>query len=302
MTESQGPSMANSKSREFTHKDVLNMLSAVNDLFDGSGEIFNRYNHEPAANSVAARELQSFAKPGLVTDAYYRGMLSMEAAGDHLVGFAACMAAPAKTLAPATCVRGLLESCALAAWLLDPDIDARTRVGRCFAFRHEGFVQQIKCFQVDKRQADVDLVQKRMTVVEQQAVSLGYPRLLKKSGAINGIAQHMPGITELIGTTLNLETAYRVLSGVAHGHHWAIQQLGFKTVEAKGADGQVTKALEKYVHPDVALYLGLIAVSSFAKVIWHLWRLYGWDMKEAKRLLDTAYDRLSVRAELRFWR
>lgn len=294
--------MANSKDKDFKHQDVLNMLSALNDLFDGSGRIFNQYHHEPAANSVAAQELKSFPKPDLVNDVHYRGMLSMEAAGDHLVGFTACMAEPAKTLAPATCVRGLLESCALAAWFLDPDIDVRTRVGRCFAFRYEGFVQQIKCFQVEKRQAEIDLVQKRMVKVEQDAVSLGYPRLLQKTGAINGIAQHMPGITELIGTTLNLETAYRLLSGVAHGHHWAIQQLGFKGVEAKSADGQVIKALEKYVHPNVALYLGLIATSSFAKVIWHLWRVYGWDLAEAERLLDMAYDRLGVRSELRFWR
>lgn len=289
-------------SKQFTHQDVLDMLSAVNDLFDGSGQIFNQYHHEPAANSIADRELKSFPMPGLVTDVHYRGMLSMEAAGDHLVGFTACMAGPAKTLAPATCIRGLLESSALAAWFLDPDTDAKTRVGRCFAFRYEGFVQQIKCFQVEKRQAEVDLVQRRMIKVEQDAVSLGYPRLLKKNGAINGIAQHMPGITELIGDTLDLEIEYRLLSGVAHGHHWAIQQLGFQGIEAQGADGQVVKALEKYVHPNVALYLGLISTGSFAKVIWYLWRLYGWDLKEAERLLDTIYDRLRVRAELRFWR
>lgn len=294
--------MSKNQNQELTHQDVLNMLSAVNDLFDGSGRIFNQYHHEPAANSIAAQEQKSYPKPGLVNDVHYRGMLSMEAAGDHLVGFAACLVEPAKTLAPATCIRGLLESCALAAWFLDPDVDAKTRVGRCFAFRYEGFVQQIKCFQVEKRQAEIDLVQKRMTKVEQDAVSLGYPRLLKKNGAINGIARQMPGITELIGTTLNLETAYRLLSGVAHGHHWATQQLGFQAIEVKGAEGQVIKALEKYVHPNVVLYLGLIAISSFAKVIWYLWRLYGWDLKEAEHLLDTTYDRLRVRSELRFWR
>nr|MDQ5827016.1 hypothetical protein [Chloroflexota bacterium] len=206
--------MSNSRAKGLTHKDVLGMLSAVNDLYDGTGQIFNQYLHQPAANSIADLELKSFPEPGLVNDVYYRGMLSMEAAGDHLMGFTACMAEPAKTLAPATCVRGLLESCALAAWLLDPDIDASTRMGRCFAFRYEGFVQQIKCLRVDKRQAEIDLVKKRMTQVEQDAVSLGYPRLLN-NGAINGIAQHMPGITELIGTTLDMETAYRLLSGVA---------------------------------------------------------------------------------------
>ena len=293
--------MANKQDKKFNGKDVLNMLSAVNDLFDGSGQIFNQYHHEPAVNSIAAQEQQNFPKPSLVNDVHYRGILSMEAAGDHLVGFTACIAEPAKTLAPATCVRGLLESCALAAWFLDPTIDAKTRVGRCFAFRYEGFVQQIKVFQVDKRQADIDSVRQRMTKVEQDAVSLGYPQLLNKHGAINGIAQHMPGITELIETTLNEETTYRLLSGVAHGHHWAIQQLGFQNIEAKDSEGKVIKALEKYLHPNVALYLGLIATRSFARVIWYLWRLYGWNLKEVEHLLDTTYDQLKVRAELRFW-
>ena len=292
--------MSSSQGKGLTHQDVLNMLSAVNDLFDGTGQLFNQYQHQPAANSIADRELKSFPKPGLVNDVYYRGMLSMEAAGDHLVGFTACMAEPAKTLAPATCVRGLLESCALAAWFLDPAIDVRTRVGRCFAFRYECFVQQIKCLRVDKRQAQIDLVQKRMTQVEQDAVSLGYPRLLN-NGVINGIGQHKPGITELIGITLDLETEYRLLSGVAHGHHWAIQQLGFQDVEAQGAGGQAIKALEKHVHPNVAMYLGLKATGSFGKVIWYLWRLYGWDLKEVEYLLDTTYDRLRVRTEFRFW-
>ena len=140
-----------------------------------------------------------------------------------------------------------------------------------------------------------------MIKVEQDAVLLGYPRLLNKNGAINGIAQHMPGITELIGATLNLESEYRLLSGVAHGHHWAIQQIGFQSVKVKNADGQDIDALEKYLHPNVALYLALKAVLSFAQVIWYLWRLYGWNLKEAESLLNTTCDRLRMRSELRFW-
>jgi hypothetical protein len=294
--------MSNSQSKVFTSGDVLNMLSALNDLFDESGQIFNQYHHEPATNSLAAQEQRDFPNPGLVNDVYYRGMLSMEAAGDHLMGFTACIAEPAKTLAPSTCIRGLLESCALAAWFLDPTIDAKTRVGRCFAFRYTGFIQQIKFFQVEKRQSEIDKVQLRMLKVEQDAAVLGYPKLLNKNGDLYGIAQPMPGITELIGTTLGREAQYRLLSGIAHGHHWAIQQIGFQYVEVKDAGGQDIKALEKHLHPNVALYLALIAVLSFARVIWYLWQLYGWNLKEVENLLDTTCDRLHLKSELRFWR
>lgn len=174
------PLMNPSRNNSFSRDDVLNMVSVVNELIDGSGQLFNQYNNEPAINSQAALEQKNFPKPDSVVDVHCRGILSMEAAGDHLMGFVACLVEPAKTLAPATCVRGLLESCALAAWFLDPAIDAKTRVGRCFAFRYEGFVQQIKCSQVANRTTEINRSRQRIIKVEQEAVALGYPRLLNK--------------------------------------------------------------------------------------------------------------------------
>jgi hypothetical protein len=285
----------------FTREDVLNMLSAVHDLFDRTAQIYNQYNNEPGPDSPAIKEQQSFPNPELVRDVHYRGILSIESAADHLIVFADSIAEPVKTVAPLTCVRGLLESCALAAWFLDPKIDARARVGRCFAFRYVGFVQQIKYLQVEKRQSEIDKAQKRMMKVEQDALLLDYPRLLKKNGEINGIAQPMPNITELIGTTLDRETEYRLLSGVAHGHHWAIQQVGFREIEVNDSQGQAIKALEKHPHPSFILYVAHVAVTSFARVLWYLWLLYGWDLNEVEQLLDKTYDRLRYRSELRFW-
>jgi hypothetical protein len=286
----------------FTHEDVINMLSAVHDLIDETARIYNQYNNEPATTSLAFQEQSSFPNPGLVADVHSRGMLSIESAADHLMVFADSLAEPVKTVAPWTCVRGLLESCALAAWFLDPSVDARTRVGRCFAFRYAGFVQQIKFFKAENILPGIDKARRRMLKVERDAVALGYPQLANKKGDISGIAQPMPSITELIEVTLRHEAAYRLLSGVAHGHHWATQQVGFRTVEVKTAGGQVTTALEKYLHPNFVLYVANIAVTSFAKVLWYLWQLYGWDLKEVEHLLDEIYDRLRYKPELRFWR
>lgn len=284
-----------------THKDVLNMLSAVHGLINGTEQIYNQYKNEPAPHSLAFQEQKSFPNQEVIKSVYYRAMLSIESAADHLMVFADSITEPAKTVAPWTCVRGLLESCALAAWLLDPAIDVKARVGRCFAFRYVGFVQQIKYLQVKNRQLEINKAKQRIIKVEQDAVALGYPRLLNKNGDINGIAQHMPAITELIGTTLNREAAYRLLSGAAHGHHCATQQIGFRVIEVKDSEGQVIKALEKHVHPDFVLYIAHIAVTSFAKVIWYLWCLYGWNLKEVECLLDKTYEQLHYKPELRFW-
>jgi len=57
------------------------------------------------------------------------------------------------------------------------------------------------------------------------ATSLGYKPILDKGGRRVGAGQQMPSVTDLIGTILDEEAHYRLLSAVAHGHHWALQEL-----------------------------------------------------------------------------
>jgi len=285
-----------------TREHVLTMLDTVNRLFSETGRLFNQYQSEPSSGSIAAQEQMNFPTPELVRDVHYRGVLSMEAAADHLVSFADLLTEPSTTVAPWTCVRGLLESSAIGLWFLSPDIDVRERVARCFAFRYIGFVQQIKFFQASNESARIDDVRQRMSKVENDALSLGYPRLVDRKGKINGIGKQMPTITELIGTMLGRESEYRLLSAVAHGHHWATQQTGFRVIDAPNADGSSEKALEKYVHPDFVLFAASLAVTSFSKVNWNLWRLYGWNVQELEDLLNTTFDQLRYSAKLRFWK
>lgn len=234
----------------FTQEDINLMLSVIHNLFDESARIFNQYNLDPSSGSQAVQEIASYPNPDLVKDVYSRGMLSMESAADHLIAFADSLKNPVKTIASWTCVRGLLETSALAVWFFDPNIDAQTRVGRCFAFRYVGFDQQIKFLRVANMQAELTQSQARMMQVEQAALQLGFNRVLNKNGDMDGIAQRMPSITDLIGTTLNQEEYYRLLSGVAHGHHWATTQLGFQIVEGTDSSGNSQKFFEKFSNPN----------------------------------------------------
>jgi hypothetical protein len=293
--------MSTPKPKTVRAHHVLEMVDVVNRLFSETGGLFNQYENEPVSGSIAAQERTSFQKPELVRDVHYRGVLSMEAAADHLVSFADLLIEPAKTVAPWTCVRGLLESSAIGIWFLNPDIDVEERVARCFAFRYTGFVQQIKFFQASNEPSRIDDVRRRMNKVENDAVSLGYPKLIDKKGKTNGIAKQMPTITELINTTLDRESEYRMLSGVAHGHHWAIHQTGFKVIDAPGSGGS-EKALEKSVNPDFVLFAACVAVTSFAKLNWNLWRLYGWNLNELETLLEKTFDELHYTAAIRFWK
>jgi hypothetical protein len=286
----------------FTREDIKNLTINVHFLFEQTSQIFNKYNNNPASNSIAFQEIAVFQNPELVNTAYSLGNLSMESAADHLIAFADLLVEPVKTIAPWTCVRRLLESCALACWFLNPDINALNRVRRSFAFRYKGFEEQLKLFRKSKNQAEIDRLEKRIQKVEKDALALGFNKLLNKKGKINGIGQLMPSITELIEATLNREVDYRLLSAVAHGHPWAIQQISFEVLELKKSQRNLTKGLKKTALPNFIIYIGMIAVMSFSKVLWYMWQLYGWDLNELENLLDTTYDKLNYNSKVRFWR
>jgi hypothetical protein len=163
-------------------------------------------------------------------------------------------------------------------------------------------VQQIKRAQAKDSASEVESAKQRMKDVEKKALGLGYSRLSAKSGEMSGIAQRWPGITTLIGTTLNKEIQYRFLSAVAHGHHWATYQTSYRIVEEQNSEGRREKRLEKYVHPTLMYNLGNVAVTSLARAWSYLWRTYGWDLDELGGVLDTTYQELKYNPESRFWR
>ena len=286
----------------FTTEDVKNLLSANKTLFKETGQIFNQYGNKPLLDSIAFQELANPSFSKLADDVHSRGLLSMEGAADHLIAFTDLLIEPVKTIAPWTCVRGLLESCALACWFLDPSIDVKTRVGRCFAFRYKGFEEQIKFFRKVNDQAKIDYVKQRIIKVESDAISLGFSPLLNRNGDLNGIAQNMPSITELIELTLNREFDYRLLSAIAHGHHWAIQQIGFRVIETINSEGKTIKGLKKSLDNNFIFYIGMVSVTSFSKVLWYIWKLNGWNLEELSKLLNSIYDQLNFNDNFRYWK
>ncbi len=285
---------------------VYKMIAAMTKLIDGSAEIVNKYENQPVANSIALKEMDSFADRELVLDVYARASLCFESAADHLMAFSCTLKEPAKTLSPYTCIRSLLESSALTLWLLDINIDATERVGRCFGFRHKEFKEQIKFFEADRvntheAQIEIDKVNRRMTVVENKAIALGYPQL-SKNGKITGIATHMPETIGLVKLILNNESEYRLLSSVAHSYLWATRQVGFKIIEATDTNGQKIKAVKKHVHPQMVLFGINLAIPTFARVFWTIGKLYGWNMQEVEELLDRVFDEIGFKSSVRFWR
>lgn len=297
--------MSHSEQPIYSLESMRNMLVSSEIFIDETARIINQYQNKPMSNSKAVQEMADFPKRELVEDVFSRGTICVESAADHYMAYISTLKEPAKTLSPYTCIRSLLESSALALWLFEPDIDARVRVGRCFGFRYKEFTEQIKFFESDKvnspdAQEQIDKVVKRIECVEKEAISLGYLPLAK-NGKINGIATYMPETIGLIKKTLDKESEYRMLSGVAHCYLWASRQVGFKVIEVKDEFGHTFKALEKHVHPEMIVFGINLAVPTFAKVFWTMGKVFGWDIHAIESILSNTYDAIGFNDNLRFW-
>ena len=212
-------------------EELMRIMSALKTLHDETASFFNQRGLNPTPDSQANSELSAFRTKSVQT-AYTQGKLLIEVSADQLIALFRSLTEPVLTIAPWTSVRSILESSALAAWLLDPSISARDRVQRSFAFRFEGLSQQVKFARASG--LDTTKASSRIDDVETLALSLGFSRVQDVNGRRIGIGQQLPKMTDLIGSVLHEESTYRLLSAFTHAHSWAIQQLSFNQAQEMG--------------------------------------------------------------------
>jgi hypothetical protein len=151
--------------------------------------------------------------------------------------------------------------------------------------------------------AKVQKLEDHINDVENVATGLGFARLRNRKGERNGIGQQMPSATDMIKRMLDEEKAYRLLSAVAHGHVWAIQQLGFTQGDVNLTNGISTTALTK--HSGTVEGYGFLVtrvMKSLGLPLWNQCLYYGWDMDRLNALLESVYDQLDGSPAIRFWR
>ena len=292
---------------KFSPDYIAGMRETLSNFYGEAANYTKDQGLGPAPRSQAATEQATFPRSESLVTAQSLANQLIESGGEHLTAFVKTITEPTEPIACWTCVRSLLEPCALAAWLLEPGIDARTRVGRVFALRYEGLDQRVKFgWAVGRHKNELKELQDRINDVEQIALKLGYLPIKDRKGKRIGIAQQMPGTTEVIKEMLDEEAMYRLLSAVAHGHSWAIIQLGFKPIadEAGGLQigGVKARGLEKNAFVDGIAYLGLLAAKVLARPLWYRCRYFGWDEARLIGLLEGVFDRLQAKPEVRFWR
>lgn len=288
----------------FDYQYLETMRNALLAFHGDVGTFLTSQGEQPAAGSQAEKEHSTYARPESIVTAWSIGIQLIEFGGEHLTAFVKTVTNPAEVIACWTCVRSMLESCAISAWVLEPAIDAHTRVGRVFAYRHEGMEQQLTFGRVSNMAlVELQAAEDRLNDVEQHALTLGFAPLRDGKGRRTGIAQKMPGATDLIKTVLDEEVTYRLLSAVAHGHSWAIIPLGFKQVANNVTFGStVAKGFQKTDDVKGIAFLGIRTMKALGKPIWNQCRYFGWDLTRLEGILENIADSLQATPAVRFWR
>jgi hypothetical protein len=285
------------------------MVGQVGTAHDRIAAFVAPYGNTPTTNSVADQELATFTRQESLRSAYSQGIILVEVAADQLIAFKKTVSEPVQTIAPWTSTRALLEASALACWLFEPNVDAPSRVQRSLAFRFEGLCQQRKWARAAGQAADLDNASGRIRHAERVALELGFTSEKQQQDKRPGVGISMPSVTDLIKNELDEEATYRLLSAMAHGHHWALIQLGFQKIDEAPATalgmppgGGLGKPLEKALRPEFVAFLCVTALINFTKPVWRLALLFDWDTQKLADILDSVFDAVNISTGKRFWR
>jgi hypothetical protein len=254
-------------------EDTENLISAIDNLIDKSGELINMHGFDSKPDSISSQELESFQRPLSLKTAYSQGHTFVEVAGDQLMAFSRTLKEPIQTIAPFTCSRSVLESCALAIWLLNNEITVTERVKRSLSFRFEGMTQQKKLANSSRTKNGLEVIEIQTNKIIKIAQDMSFPIFRDKKDKITGVATRMPSITNLAKNILNKEHEYRLLSAVTHAHSFALIQTSF----AKYGDSEDVEIVlyEKSLDPRFILYLCRLTNEVFCNAVTTLTKLHG---------------------------
>jgi hypothetical protein len=281
-------------------RDMKLLTESLDGLLADTRRVLDSSNlHDPVLGSRAAQELSSLPDKELMKVAYSQADQLLQVTAEHVVGFIRALAEPALTIAPWVSVRAVIESSALASWLLDTDIDPKLRVTRSLALRFEGLSQQLKFARATENQVSIKKAQDRIDTVVTEATGAGFVVTRDDKGRVTSIGQAMLSFTDL-AKVFDEESTYRLCSAITHAHSWALQQLSFQVEEGKAdneSDTDPVYFLRKAVNPIGLGYLSLKAAEGFARPLLYKARLFGWNVNSLEASFRTRFDELEKMAK-----
>lgn len=279
------------------------MRLAFDQFHEEVGKVIGSYGGLAVKGSQLATEMSSFSRPELVDCARAIGSERIEFGADHMSALKKLLDEPIEMIAAFTCVRSMLESCSLASWVLDPNVDVVARVGRVYSYRCEGMLQQLKAMRVINNTTEAAAVQDHLSKLVREAAALGYREVKDNRGRLIGIFQKMPSATEIISQCLGEGYSYRLLSAVAHGHFWAVSEVHLRTpVGTVESHGVKMQQMTREVRPFNLAFLGFNCMRALSRPVWWQAHLCGWDTLLVERIFEDVADRLQMTDRSRFWR
>ena len=287
--------------------DLLNPARKVLNQFPGQIAAFHRHDEEPRAGSPASREREQCPALAILDAAYAQGrQLVFLASTDHLDGLIRSLTDPMLSCTPYTCARGVLEACSTAIWLLDSQIGYKTRIERSLNLRLEAVRSQGRFRDKAERQNlsgrdewfrqnPRHRTQERIEHLRACAKQLRIHQKCKGSRFI-AFGSKMPTISDRIQMSLKAETDYSILSSVAHANAPVLTQL---SGSLRLTDGGLV--LTPGLSPHWAVWLICNVIQWHARAAWAFFEVFGRPLKDVIELLETTYDRLGIKPELRFW-
>lgn len=162
-------------------------------------------------------------------------MLAANSCIDHLTGAALLIRSRKVTVSLYTMMRGASESASIAAYLLDPKVDARERVRRSVNCRLEGLCEELQLLRPFASEPDsakrIEALEARVAVLERSARQHGFA--FHKADRVKPayLGERPPSATTLIGRcAFESEprlgaSLYRVMSGVSHAKAHGLHRL-----------------------------------------------------------------------------
>lgn len=250
-----------------------------------------------------SQDIASFGNDKPFVNAMTIADLSFQYTHDHLSLFVNLLTGSVDPITSCTIIRSLLETAAIGAWAVDPRIDTIARVSRIYAIRFESIIQQLEVLKCTAGIAptDIDKTAARIDVLASDAISHGLT-VDRAKGRVKSVGTRKPGPTKMVKEVLNAEWIYRLLSAVAHGHHWALRDIGFAKVEEEGKTSSGGNLYKKRNFTEAVLFVGLHGFLAYSRLLWNVIGYRERSRLKFEELLETTTDRLSVANDLRFWR
>jgi hypothetical protein len=248
----------------------------------------------PRSDSAAARDSKTLSFRDAVETISSQADLLFEAAGDYHFAVVRLLQEPSLTVAPYGAARGVLEASSQVLWLMEPDIEPHTRLGRSLSLRHAGLRDQANILRALGDQQGRLMVASRARELANIARSRGIQVTYRKNGAISTIGPGLPPSTALVATYLGGERFWRVLSSVAHSQATSVMTSSFRLASRN--------TLEKHISADAAATLMTRSARWFSRAAWAYLDYSGWITPNVTEILESAFDHMLLAENERFWR